>query len=113
MESASHQPSVAGSLAYLVPQAEKPYQYMYTPRPGIVRANCRYEQRTCDIVDARALPTHNRGTALAARAARAMTSGAQRVETSLARLAALAVEPRSSQDSQDENANGGFHAIIL
>lgn len=56
MQSASRQPGVAGSLAYLVPQAEKPYQYMYTPMPGIVRENCRYEQRICDIVDARALP---------------------------------------------------------
>lgn len=56
MQSANGRQSVAGSLSYLVPQAEKPYQYMYTPRPGILRENCRYEQRTCAITNARALP---------------------------------------------------------
>lgn len=55
MQAANDGQSVAGVLSYLVAQVDKPYQYMATPPPGRPRENCRYEQRTCDIINARAL----------------------------------------------------------
>ncbi|NRR30650.1 methyltransferase [Oxalobacteraceae bacterium] len=54
MAAAGGHSSVSGTLSYLVPQVDKPYNYMYTPPEGTLRENCRYEQRACDIVNARA-----------------------------------------------------------
>lgn len=55
MASANGSNSVSGHLSYLVPQAEKPYNYMYTPPADTLRENCRYEQCACDIQNARAI----------------------------------------------------------
>lgn len=44
---------LTGSLAYLIAQTEKPYNYMYEPAAGTRRENCEYERKMCDIHDAR------------------------------------------------------------
>jgi hypothetical protein len=55
MASAGGHHGVSATLSYLIPQVEKPYNYMYAPPAGILRENCRYEQRACDIRNARAI----------------------------------------------------------
>lgn len=45
--------SVAAALGYLIPQAEKPYNYMYAPSIGTPQENCQYELRECAIRNAR------------------------------------------------------------
>lgn len=47
--------SVNGSLGYLVPQNERPYNYMYPPPDGGPWQNCHYEMRQTTICDARAM----------------------------------------------------------
>jgi hypothetical protein len=44
---------VLGSLSYLIPQAEKPFNFMYEPSPGALRQNCQYRQHACAIQSAR------------------------------------------------------------
>jgi hypothetical protein len=66
-----------------------------------------------DRVDARSLSAHERRPALTARAAGAMTSGAQRAEAPLAGLRTLAIEPGRGKQGQNANANSECHAIIL
>ena len=66
-----------------------------------------------DRVDAGTVAAHKRRPALTTCAAGAMTTGAQRVEASLAGLRALAVKPGRCEQGQNANANGECHAIIL
>jgi hypothetical protein len=44
---------VSGNLSYLVPQADKPYNFMYEPASGTARQNCQYQQHVCAIQTAR------------------------------------------------------------
>jgi hypothetical protein len=57
-------------------------------------------------VNAGALAAYERRPALAARAARAVTTGAHGVETSLAGLGVLSVDQGRRQQYQDEKASG-------
>lgn len=64
MEIKARTPQVLGRLNYLLPQPEKPFNYMYEPAPGVEASNCRYDAAPCAIADARqaavrpALATH-------------------------------------------------------
>jgi hypothetical protein len=44
---------VLGNLSYLVPQADKPFNFMYEPAPGVLRQNCQYRRHACAIHTAR------------------------------------------------------------
>ncbi len=46
---------VLGNLSYLVPQAEKPFHFMYQPPPDTLRQNCQYRQHICAIQTARSI----------------------------------------------------------
>jgi hypothetical protein len=44
---------VLRNLSYLVPQADKPFNFMYEPAPGVLRQNCQYRRHACAIHTAR------------------------------------------------------------
>lgn len=46
---------VIGGLGYVIPPAQKPFNYMVEPPQGQPWHNCEYEQRDCRIHDARPL----------------------------------------------------------
>lgn len=48
-------PSVTAGLAYLLPTAERPYNYMYEPPAGTAWQNCEYRVSPVRIADARAM----------------------------------------------------------
>jgi hypothetical protein len=53
MESRDRGAYVTGGLGYLIPSAQKPFNYMFEPPAGTPWQNCEYERRYCPIHDAR------------------------------------------------------------
>jgi hypothetical protein len=48
-------PGVVAEIAYLSPETERPYTFMYTPPDGTAWDNCKYQVMPVQIADARAM----------------------------------------------------------
>lgn len=57
MEIRARETSVTGKLGYLLPQEDRPFNYMCDPGPSRVATNCRYERKDCCISNARLAPS--------------------------------------------------------